>query len=109
MPFGEHQQAESIVVPRGSFGIAGNIDGGRIFFTPADVEDDMKRLSLSLACLLISTLAYAQTNSVPPATPSPPASGTEGDSWLFLLVIPFIVVAAAVYFYIKRNRPTSRF
>jgi hypothetical protein len=64
----------------------------------------MKRLSFILAYFLISTLAYAQNDPVAPST-----SGTEGDSWLFLLVIPFIVVAAAVYFYIKRNRPTSRF
>jgi hypothetical protein len=67
----------------------------------------MNRLTLSLACLLTSTMVRAQTASVPPTTPSPSASGTEGDGWLLLLVIPFIVVAAAVYFYIKRNRPTS--
>jgi hypothetical protein len=58
----------------------------------------MKRLSFILAYFLISTLAYAQNDPVAPAPPSPSTSGTEGDSWLFLLVIPFIVVAAAVYF-----------
>jgi hypothetical protein len=81
----------------------------RCCFQASDVEDDMKRLSFSLALMLFATLAYAQTASVPPSPPSPSASGTEGDGWLFLLVIPFIVVAAGVYFFIKRNRPTSRF
>ncbi len=77
-------------------------------FHDADVENDMKRLSSSLAFLLLATLAYAQTTPVSPTTPSPAASGTEGDGWLFLLIIPFVVVAAGVYFFIKRNRPTSR-
>ena len=69
----------------------------------------MKRLASSLACLLLPTLAHAQTGSVAPTTPSPAASGTEGDGWLLLLVIPLIVVAAGVYFFIKRNGTTSRF
>jgi hypothetical protein len=72
------------------------------------VENDMKRLSFSMTFLLLANLAYAQTEGVRPDPLSPSSSGTEGDGWLFLLVIPFIVVAVAVYFFIKRSRPTSR-
>ena len=79
-----------------------------MFFHATDVENDMKRLWLSLTCLMISTLAYAQTEPVAPATPSPATSGTDGDGWLFLLVIPFVAVAVGVYFYIKRTRSAKR-
>jgi len=68
----------------------------------------MKRLFFSMTFLLLAYLAYAQTEGVRPDPLSPSISGTEGDGWLFLLVIPFIVVAVAVYFFIKRSRPTSR-
>ncbi len=67
---------------------------------------DMKRLQLSLAFLLISTLAYAQNEPVAPAPPS--AAGTEGDGWLWLLVIAFAAVAIGVYLFIKRGRATTR-
>jgi hypothetical protein len=65
----------------------------------------MKRLALSLATLLVSTLAHAQEQSVPPSPPSPSASGTTGDTWLILgIAIAFVVVAVGVYLFIKRNR-----
>ena len=68
----------------------------------------MKRLSFSMTFLLLATLAYAQTEGVRPDPLSPSSSGAEADGWLFLLVIPFIVVAVAVYFFIKRSRSTFR-
>lgn len=58
----------------------------------------MKRLSFSLTCLPLANLAYAQTEGGLADPLSPSSSGTEGDGWLFLLVIPFI----------ERKRPTSR-
>ncbi len=68
----------------------------------------MKRLDLSFAFFLISTLAYAQTGPTAPTPLSPSASGTEGDNWLWLLAIPFVVVAVGVYLFIKRSRATTR-
>jgi hypothetical protein len=73
-----------------------------------DAENDMARLQLTLAFLLISTMVYAQTAPVAPTPLSPAAAGTEGDGWLWLLAIPFIVVAVGVYFFIKKGRATTR-
>ncbi len=61
----------------------------------------MIRPELSLPFLLISTLAHAQSQT---AAAAPPGAATEGDGWLWLLVIPFVVVAAGVYLFIRKSR-----
>jgi hypothetical protein len=44
----------------------------------------------------------------PAMSPQSPADG-DGSGWLLLwLVIPFVVVAAGVYFFIKNSRSTAR-
>ncbi len=63
----------------------------------------MIRLQLSLGLLLISTFAYAQGE---PVAATPPGVATDGDGWLWLLVIPFIAVAVGVYLFIRRGRAT---
>jgi hypothetical protein len=78
-----------------------NITQAHIFSPAIDVEHHMIRLQLSLAFLLISTLAHAQNQT---AAATPPGVATEGDGWLWLLVIPFVVVAAGVYLFIKKSR-----
>ncbi len=72
-----------------------------LFHHLSDMEHDMIRLQLSLAFLLTSTLAYAQNQT---AGATPPGVATDGDGWLWLLVIPFIAVAVGVYLFIKRGR-----
>ncbi len=68
------------------------------------MEHKMRRLFASFSFLLISTLAYAQTEPVAPTPPSPSASGTVGDSWLLIgLAIAFVAVAIGVYLFIKRG------
>lgn len=63
----------------------------------------MKRLSTILTLLVISTIAYAQQQSVP-AIPSAEESGTRGDMWLMAWIgLGFIVVIIGVYLFIKRG------
>jgi hypothetical protein len=76
-----------------------------LFHALSDVEHDMQRLPLSLTFLLISTLAYAQEQSVAPNPMSPSSSGTEGDGWLLTVIgIAVVVVAIGVYLFIKKAR-----
>ncbi|HEU6442387.1 MAG TPA: hypothetical protein VFF38_08495 [Microvirga sp.] len=62
----------------------------------------MQRLLSSLALLLIATLAQAQDTA--PVVPTQEAAGTTGDTMLITVIaIAFVVVAVAVYLFIRRG------